>query len=143
MNSDTNVTYLLHAFETLPPSWKIRLSCLVHPSGSMRHWIYLLPRHTTNDLIASLALDGLNPVAWAAAFHHFDSPPSVYNLGVFVDPEYRRRGIGAKILQRLVEEALPGKTFSYSAGYQHAPNVPGLALYASYANRPNFHRTHY
>jgi GNAT superfamily N-acetyltransferase len=75
--------------------------------GIMRNYLtFAREGHDTN--VVTARQDG-QLVGWAIALRHQLSPPGVYELGVYVDRPFRRRGIGARLLATLVQQDPTGR----------------------------------
>lgn len=70
------------------------LRALTLRSGTMRG---TLRARRTRKAVAVVALDGDRPVGWSVVTEFDDD----ILVGVFVAPEYRRRGIGAELARRI------------------------------------------
>lgn len=100
-----NQDLVIAPIDVFPPDVRARLERLVNPDGrsTIEHWFRLLPQHPRNRMIVSVLFEEREPIAWAVAFHHHETPrESAYNLGVFVLPAERRKGYGRQVLETLV-----------------------------------------
>ncbi len=67
-----------------------------YPKGAMYRWLMW-----RGNLIVSVAREAKKEIGWAAVYGHDDEPTQ--DLGVFVDPKYRGRGVAKALTKTLVE----------------------------------------
>jgi GNAT superfamily N-acetyltransferase len=76
-------------------------------------------------------------LGWACAFHHYEQPEGLYNLGVFVAPPYRNQRIGSTVLATIVRTLHKGR-FYFDPGTEEQ-NPLGRKLYMPYKGDPRFY----
>lgn len=96
-------------FHKLTEAQKMRLLSLTNPDGMMNFIIRNGSMTGAHSPLMKLALatDNGKIVGWVAAEPEYNIPADEgnadYLLGVFVDPEYRNKGIGKQLVKHLIK----------------------------------------